>query len=315
MADERHKSDARRTRSGENTNTAQPVPTDITGEKRPYLIIIAGAHVGELHKIGKARTLIGRSPGADIRVVDEGISREHAEFLLDGNRVSVRDLGSTNGTYRNGARVADSVIADGDKISLGSTTILKFSFQDGVDEAFEQRLYRVATQDGLTHALKREYFLERLDAEVAFSVRNASPVALIMWDLDWFKAINDGHGHAVGDLVLAATARAITREIRREDVFGRYGGEEFALCCRALRAERALRVAERLRVAIEETVVDIDSVSLQVTASFGVATCPSAGISSLSELVAAADAATYRAKAMGRNRVEEASPGVATKSP
>ena len=277
MADKRSRSDS--PKSGENTNTAQPVSARVTdGAKRPYLIIIGGAHVGELHKIGKARTVVGRGESADIRVLDDGISREHVELLVEGERVSVRDLGSTNGTFRNGARVDTAeMIADGDKISLGSTTILKFTYQDGIDEAYEQRLYRSAVCDELTQALKREFFLERLEGEVAFSLRHAAPLALILWDLDRFKAVNDQYGHPAGDTVLAATARAVTAVIRREDVLGRYGGEEFALACRAARPDGALRTAERLRRAIEKTSVDVGSASVQVTASFGVAMCPSNG--------------------------------------
>ena len=308
MTDEHHRSDTDLPESGDRTNTAHPVSPQVTeGVRRPFLIIIAGTQVGQLHKIAKSRTVVGRSPDADIRIVDDGISREHVEILLDGESVSIRDLGSTNGTYRNGARVEAGEVTDGDKISLGSTTILKFTYQDGIDEAYEQRFYRSALLDGLTKALKREFFLERLDGEVAFSVRHSSPLTLILWDLDHFKAVNDHYGHPVGDLILAATAQAVTRAIRREDVFGRYGGEEFALSCRATSLGGALRTSERLRKAIEGTAVDIGSASVSVTASFGVATCPSGGISTSTELVAAADAALYKAKRSGRNRVEIAS--------
>ncbi len=274
--------------------------------RRPYLIIIAGTQVGQLHKITRSRTVVGRSPSADIRIVDDGISREHVEILLEGESVSIRDLKSTNGTYRNGARVEAGAVTDGDKISLGSTTILKFTYQDGIDEAYEQGFYRSALLDGLTKALKRDFFLERLEGEVAFSIRHASPLTLILWDLDHFKAVNDRHGHPGGDLILAATSQAVIGSIRREDVFGRYGGEEFALSCRATASEGALRTAERLRRAIERTAVDIGSEAVSVTASFGLATCPGKGIATLIELVAAADGAMYRAKRSGRNRVEVA---------
>lgn len=310
MAQERDAPRSRLPGDAETTNTAAPVSTRVTeGVRRPYLIIISGAHVGELHKIGKSRTIVGRDPSVDIRIVDEGISREHVEILLDGERVTVRDLGSTNGTYRNGARVEAGEMADGDKLSLGSTTILKFTYQDGIDEAYEQRLYRAAIRDELTHALKREFFLERLEGEVAFSIRHASPLALILWDLDNFKMVNDRHGHPAGDRLLAATAQAVNGVIRREDIFGRYGGEEFALVCRASPAEGALRTAGRLRQAIERTVVNIGAASIQITASFGVATCPSKGISTVPEFVLAADAAMYRAKALGKNRIELADAG------
>ena len=294
--------------STESTNTAQPIPSaGGQGPKRPYLIIIAGSRVGELHKVGRPRTVVGRDARADIRIVDDGISREHLELIVKGERVSLRDLGSTNGTYCNGSRVEACEIADGDKISLGSTTILKLTFQDGIDEAYEQHLYRSAVRDGLTKAIKREFFLERLDGEVAFSLRHASPVALILWDLDKFKAVNDRFGHPAGDRVLEATARAVTGVIRREDIFGRYGGEEFGLVCRASGVDGALRTAERLRKAIAETSVDLGSELVQVTASFGIAICPGGGVSTVAALIAAADAAMYRAKELGRNRIEIAS--------
>lgn len=295
--------------AGESTNTAHPVaPGHGQGPKRPYLIIIAGTHVGELHKITRPRTVVGRGTEADIRLTDDGISREHVEILVDGDRVVVRDLGSTNGTYRNGSRIDADEVADGDKISVGATTILKFSYQDGIDEAYEQRFYQSAVRDGMTHALKREYFLERLESEVAFSIRHETPVALILWDIDRFKAVNDRFGHPVGDRVLEATARAVMEVIRREDVFGRYGGEEFALACRATSTSDAMLTAERLRKAIEETSVAEGVLSIGITASLGVATCPTAGISTVADLIAACDTAMYRAKGCGRNRVEVAGP-------
>jgi diguanylate cyclase (GGDEF)-like protein len=308
MADKRIEPRKERGDAVETTDTAAPVSSDLFGgTKRPYLIVIAGAQVGELHKIVKARTTIGRAQSADIRIVDDGISRHHVEVLLEGERVFVRDLNSTNGTFRNGERVElQAEVADGDKVSVGSTTILKFTFKDGIDEAYESQLYRSATRDGLTHALKREFFLERLESEVAFAVRHSVPLSLIMWDLDRFKAVNDQHGHPAGDLVLTATARAVQETIRREDLFGRYGGEEFALSCRGTPQDVASRMAERLRRAVEETVVDNNQLILHVTASFGVAACPSVGIANPTELIAAADAAMYRAKAEGRNRVVSA---------
>jgi diguanylate cyclase (GGDEF)-like protein len=278
--------------------------TDTKETRRPYLIIISGAHLGELHKLGRTRTIIGRGAGADIRLVDDGISREHVELLIDGDRVTVRDLGSTNGTYRNGLRIAAEELADGDKVSIGATTILKFTYQDGIDQHYEQRLYQSALRDGLTHVLKREFFLERLEGEVAFAMRHSSPVALILWDLDRFKLVNDSFGHPAGDRVLEATATAIARLTRREDFLGRYGGEEFALACRATPLTEALQTAERLRRAIERLVIDLGSASIGVTASFGVACCAAPSPANTADLIAAADVAMYRAKALGRNRVE-----------
>jgi diguanylate cyclase (GGDEF)-like protein len=295
----------------DETRAVRAVPARIVeGEKRPYLIVLGGTQVGQVHKIVKARTTIGRNQSADIQIADDGISREHVEILLDGDRVVVRDLQSTNGTFCNGQPIEVTDLVEGDKISIGPTTILKFTYQDRIDVAYEQQLYRTATHDGLTQALKREFFLERLESEVALAVRHSVPVALILWDLDKFKQVNDQHGHPAGDRVLAATARVVAQSIRHGDVFGRYGGEEFGLACRGMPHNVAKAIAERLRRSIEDTAVDVGHTSLHVTASFGVATCPSAGIAEPKQLVSAADAALYRAKAAGRNRVATPNSGI-----
>ena len=296
----------RRPRSGERTKPVPPAPPETEDSKRPYLVIIGGDHLGAIHKIDKRPAIIGRGHDADIRIADDGISREHVEVLGEREHVTVRDLGSTNGTFHNGRKVDEVELIDGDKISIGSTTILKFSYRDGFDEAFEQRLSSLGIRDELTRALKKAFFLDRLESEVAFSIRHRTPIALIMWNLDGFDAINKRNGPSVGAALLSATAYAVTRVIRREDVFVRYGGEEFGLLCRDTPVEDALHMAERLRQVIGTTVVRVGSESVQVTASFGVASCPAAapGIVTPTDLIAAAGSAMRRAKTLGRNRVE-----------
>jgi diguanylate cyclase (GGDEF)-like protein len=289
----------------EDTNTAAAGPPHLpAGGKWPYLIVIAGSRVGELYKLTHARTVVGRGNAADLRIVDEGISREHVEILVEGDQVTLHDLGSTNGTFRNGEQVENCDIADGDKIRIGSTTILKFTYQDGIDEAYQRDLYRSATRDAATQALTKGFFLERLEAEVAFALRHGSPLALIIWDFDGFKQINDRHGHQIGDRVLVATANAVRESIRREDILARYGGEEFALACRATNMARAFRLAERLRESIAATTIEAGDATVRVTASFGIAVCPDPGISAAARLIEAADAALYRAKSYGKNRTE-----------
>jgi diguanylate cyclase (GGDEF)-like protein len=274
------------------------------GRRRPHFLFVAGAHVGEVHEIVKARTTIGRSPSADIRILDEGTSREHVEILIKGDHLVVRDLDSTNGTFRNGERIEATEIGEGDKVTLGTTSVLMLSYRDGIDAAVEEHLCRAVTHDELTDALKRDSFLERLESDLVKSRRHSTPVALIAWDLDDLRTLNDRHGYSAGDRILAATTRAVTGAIRREDAIGRRGGEEFTLSSRGTRPDVALLVAERLRRKVEETVVESEGSSVRVTASFGVAECVANGIDDAEALLAAADAALGRAKVAGKNRVE-----------
>jgi diguanylate cyclase (GGDEF)-like protein len=291
---------------GESTDPVMPVPPEADESSRPYLVILGGASVGEIHKIGKMPAIIGRSHGADIRIADHGISREHVEVAGERARITVRDLGSKNGTFHNGRKVEEVELADGDKISIGSTTILKFSYRDGFDEAFEERLSSLGLRDEVTRALKKAFFLDRLESEVAFSIRHRTPIALIAWSLDGFERIYNLHGPTLGASLLSAIAHAVSRVIRREDVFVRYGREKFGLLCRDAPVDSAVRLAERLREVIAATAIRVGSESVHVTASFGVATCPAAvpGVVTAADLIAAADAAMRRAEALGRNRVE-----------
>ena len=111
----------------------------------------------------------------------------------------LEDLGSTNGTYCNGARVTRQALSEGDKILLGSTTILKFSYQDQLDEAFQRQMSESALRDGLTRAYNKRYFGERIESELQYALRHDTPLSLIFLDIDHFKRINDVHGHQAGD--------------------------------------------------------------------------------------------------------------------
>jgi len=289
----------------EHTETAYSLPPPAEPAVAPYLIVLGGSQVGDLHKLARPRTVVGRGETADLRIADDGMSREHAEILLDGQRVTVRDLGSTNGTFCNGAPVdPEREVADGDKLVLGGTTILKFTHGAGMEETYARDLHRNAGHDSSTRALRREFFLDRLEGEVAFALRHATPLAVVMWDLDRLTAVNDQYGRVAGDRVVASTAHRVGAAIRREDIFARYGGEEFAVACRATNMVCVFRVAERLREAISELVVTVGDDRLRVSASFGVAVCPSHGVSGAADLIAAAGAAVGRAKSHGRNRTE-----------
>jgi two-component system, cell cycle response regulator len=247
-------------------------------------------------------TVIGRAADASVRLKDDGVSRKHAKIVHKGGDVVVEDLNSANGTLLNGQRVAQAVLHDGDKIQVGSTTILKFTYADRLEEDFQQKMYEAALHDGLTRAYTKRYFLDRLPTEVAYARRHSTPLSLLMIDVDHFKKINDTHGHLAGDYVLVVLAQSITTSLRTEDIFARYGGEEFAILCRGVTLDNASMLAERLRSRIETAAFEYQEKPIPVTISVGVASYfeqPDAG----TQLIAAADAALYEAKRAGRNRV------------
>jgi two-component system cell cycle response regulator len=167
------------------------------------------------------------------------------------------------------------------------------------------RLEHLATTDPLTALLNRRALTERLTTEMERALRYDGTVALLLIDLDHFKRVNDTHGHLVGDAVLRGVAELLVQAVRTSDMVGRYGGEEFLVVLPETDDEGAASFAERVRerIAAHEFRAWDDGRALRMTASIGVATFPAARIENVVDLFARADAALYRAKADGRDRV------------
>jgi two-component system cell cycle response regulator len=171
--------------------------------------------------------------------------------------------------------------------------------------ADNERLAHLATTDPLTALLNRRALTERLTREMERALRDDSSVALLLIDLDHFKRVNDTHGHLVGDAVLRDVAELLLAGARGSDFVGRFGGEEFLIVLPDTDDDGAATFAERIRERVEAHRFrgrEADA-TLHMTTSIGVATFPAALIESVEDLFARADAALYRAKADGRNRV------------
>lgn len=162
-------------------------------------------------------------------------------------------------------------------------------------------LRRIAQRDHLTGALSRRAFIADMDKAIALNGRHGRPAALLLLDIDHFKAVNDTYGHPVGDRVLAMVAKCAMKTKRPSDSFGRLGGEEFGLLLNETSESEAYKAAERFRSAIARITVDHDP-PIKVTASFGVSVLDGLHGDSTAWMTDADDA-LYRAKRDGRNRV------------
>jgi len=177
------------------------------------------------------------------------------------------------------------------------------NMHDDVRDARE-RLEELSVRDELTGLYNYRYLTTRLGEEFKRAERYKDPLACVMIDLDYFKRVNDGHGHDVGDTVLREVARRLKREVREIDVVARYGGEEFLLILPSTHFSGALTVADRVWRAMREVPIQAPSgVGLTVTLSAGVALYPSRDVRSKDDLLKAADRALYQAKDDGRDRV------------
>ena len=157
--------------------------------------------------------------------------------------------------------------------------------------------------DELTGLYNTRYFWRRLREEHAFALRHGRPLAVVIGDIDWFKRVNDTHGHVVGDRVLAGVAGALLGRRRRGDTLARVGGEEFGVILPETSLEDARQLAERMRVAVASVRFDADHRSLAVTMSFGAAALAPERPVAPGTLYELADAALYQAKRSGRDRV------------
>jgi diguanylate cyclase (GGDEF)-like protein len=278
----------------------------------PGLVVIQGREIGREYRLRRCILILGRDEDVHLRLPDEGISRRHAmiELSWDGERkverTVIRDLGSTNGTLVNGERVVSAQLREGDKIRLGDT-ILKFVLQDDLDARFHQEVHNRIAYDQLTGLLTKEFLYTAMETELKRCEKYGLPMAVIMMDLDRFKQVNDGYGHLMGSHVLSEVGGLIREGFRSTDVSARYGGEEFLAYMSEVSLEGGAQAAQRIRSAVEEhrfTRTDENgrSTIVRLTISLGVSAFPKHG-ASLEALVAAADAALYRAKESGRNRV------------
>lgn len=291
--------------SSEKTAIVKPgqfAPGAATGQQ-PYLIVIAGKQIGKQYRV-EEDTLIGRAPECQVQIEDDGVSRRHARVVLEGASYILMDAGSTNGTFANSHRVDRHPLATGDKIQIGSNTILKFTLQDSLEEQAQRALYDSATRDALTGAYNKKFFAERLRTEHAFHARRTTPMSLVLFDLDYFKKVNDTYGHLAGDFVLKKVSAVVSAQLREEDVFARYGGEEFGIILRETSGERAFIIAERIRRAVESTPIGFEDKRIPVTISMGAATLDINIHPDAKTLLKAADDLLYKAKRSGRNRTE-----------
>jgi len=170
-----------------------------------------------------------------------------------------------------------------------------------VMERAEDKLRLLAYTDPLTHVLNRRGLIERFDDMVAAHRGTSGSIALLAFDLDHFKQVNDRHGHLAGDAALASFARLATACLRQDDAFGRLGGEEFAAILPVSHAAEAAAVAERVRATLAAQPIMFGHVRIDVTVSIGLAATPADG-AHFDALMSAADRALYSAKLSGRNQ-------------
>ena len=281
----------------------QPPPDD--SPSNDCLVVIYTAEPGLLGKrfvLDKSPTRLGR--GADSQIVLEGdsVSRRHAHLERRAGAWYVVDDGSTNGTYVNEEQIArEQLLVNGDRIKVGPS-ILKFLSGADAEAKYHEEIYRMTIVDGLTQIHNKRALFEALEKELMRARRYERDLSLLMFDIDFFKRINDQYGHLAGDHVLRELARIVQERIRREEVFARYGGEEFVILLPETPLPGAAALAESIRARVANHGFVFQGERIPVTISIGTALLGE-NDKVAADLIQRADEKLYEAKRGGRNRV------------
>jgi diguanylate cyclase (GGDEF)-like protein len=268
------------------------------------LIMIRGPEVGKRIVLNKNELVLGRSKSADARIDESAVSRKHAVIRRRESVFIIEDQNSKNGTFVNMERKMLCVLRDQDLITIGNT-VFKFIANNSMELAYHEELHKLAILDPMLQIHNKKFFLEYLEQKCHCSRLFPAKFAIILFDIDHFKRINDTYGHQTGDQVLLHVTNTVKTHLRNSDIFARYGGEEFAIALPENDAEQAGFTAEKLRRAVETTAIVHGQEEIKVTISLGTASFgpAEAATGSSRDLIDRADTALYEAKNTGRNRV------------
>ena len=267
---------------------------------RPVVVVMSGAQMGLRRRVDGS-ILVGRDPDSAIPLVDRDVSWQHARIEDRGDGWAIVDLESTNGTYVNDQRVSDHVLARNDHITVGET-ILRFELHDAVEQAYDERIQHLLDIDDLSGLFVRRRFDVDLMLQVEAARLSQRSFGVLVMDLDGVKVINDAHGHRFGEFLIGQAGRVIGSVIGGRGFASRFGGDEFAAGLPGHDAHRTVAVGEEIRAVMATRIFELEGVQLQAGISIGASAFPEDGTTAPS-LMAHADAALYRAKRAGRNRV------------
>lgn len=254
-----------------------------------------------LIRLSGDRFVLGRDPQCHLQIQDGSASRFHAAIERGNVGYEIADLQSTNGLYVNQHRVPRAILKTGDRIRVGDH-IFKFLSAGHVEAEYHETVYAMMTRDGLTGALNKRFFGDALRREIERAGRTQRGLSLALLDIDYFKKINDAHGHLAGDEVLQEFTQRVARTLPSDALLARLGGEEFGFMLTDSELSSAMETATRVRQAIESRQFPTSAGPIAVTVSIGVSSVSSGGV--LDEaFLAHADQLHYQSKHLGRNRV------------
>ena len=297
----------------EGTEAWNLTPARSPAERRPYLLMVSGPQLGEIFALEAGREIVlGRDPACDIRLQDTGVSRRHASVLGGPKGARLRDLGSTNGIFVEGLKVADCTLEDGQRMQMGMHSALKYCLCDDLEIAYQRRMAESALLDPETGLFNRRHFDDRLGAELDTSQRYSRPMSLLVVEVDGFRRLTETFGRATGDQALELVARLVKPAMRREDVLARLSAETFGVVSRETPLSAGRALGERIRKSADQGKLSVRGGDLAVSVSVGVIGIDTIGTYAPGrtelEVLSLAGSALLRAQEAGGNRVAAEGP-------
>jgi diguanylate cyclase (GGDEF)-like protein len=261
-----------------------------------------GPNLGHCYPLTDAALVVGRDEDCNIASDEPSVSRRHARIEPCSAGYKVIDLQSTNGTYINNVQVTMQTLKAGDYLRVGAC-IYRFLAGENLEALYQEEIHCLRVTDGLTGAANQRGLIDFLEQELGRSSRYGRPLSLVLFDIDHFKQVNESFGPLAGDFLLRDLAARVKVLVRKQDLFARHGGEEFALALPETNGEGALALCERLRQVIVEQPFDYEGDSYSLTVSIGVVTTIGAKEMTADELIRRAEAKLQRAKRQGPDRI------------
>lgn len=249
----------------------RPIPADTP--QKPCLTVLYGGPVGLVYTLPVgSETLIGRGDEADLPLGEARVSRRHAVIRVNSDStVVLDDQGSSNGTFVNGTKVDQRKLEDGDRVQIGYSCIIKFSYQDDLEYQLQHEIAG-GIKDPLTGLYTKMYFEDRLLSEFTHACRRKDNLGVLLFAIDHFDKVNLCHGQAAGDLVVKEVARRVSSVLRAGDVFACYDAERFALLARDLDEKGSAILVQRVYKVVQDTQFDFDGALISLKISVGIAT-------------------------------------------
>lgn len=272
-------------------------------QSNPWLVQLSPTQASTALFEVDACVRIGSHPESDILLADDDVAEQHASVMRRSSNYVLLDNACSGGTYANCSRIIEHQLVDGDTIRIG-TTLFKFLDASSPEIDYHRELQNRAMRDGLTNAYNKTYMIDFLRRELERCLLHDRPLTVLMMDLDYFKDINDVHGHLAGDQVLQELSRRIAPLLDADDIFARYGGEEFGVVMCENPLEDAEELAGRIQQVCGHSPIDTVNGPINVTLSIGIAgvTGVESDAPTALELIHAADEMLYESKNNGRNQ-------------